>query len=474
MSSESESAEAVVALSQTSQIVLIAAGTIFAISVSYFIYVVLGCLRSVGRALASSSSTKAKAKPSKQQPTKAKGSDSDAEPAPAAPGRDRGPDLKTLIKAEKVAAKKKSTPKEDHLASHELWVNTLKDHGDTVHSLAWSRDGSMLATACEDMTLRLFDLSEDVGAKNQKFKRIRTPRIPVGVGFGDTPTNLAALLRGAPDAQAALFAPPAPGSDAYKPASDAAPYEMAWTVTNLHGKETSLAGALVSVPAEAAVGRRGFIVALSAKREGKGREVAMFEPNALANHDLAVSPRDGRFVAAATFSSDVKIWEMKYSREGEFRGLIKVMNLSGHRSQVACVALSFDNTRAATAGKDGMLKIWNIDVRYELSEDPKLVLSIPMPLPEGRVYQHLAFGPPGSDLLAASYEGTISLLSLRTGELLERIAAHDGPVTAMRWCPLPRKLPPPPNSEGAAGGVGFVLASASRDKRVRLWRAPKA
>ncbi len=31
-------------------------------------------------------------------------------------------------------------------------------------------------------------------------------------------------------------------------------------------------------------------------------------------------------------------------------------------------------------------------------------LQIPMPLPEGRVYSHLAFGPPGSDLLAASYE----------------------------------------------------------------------
>jgi hypothetical protein len=51
----------------------------------------------------------------------------------------------------------------------------------------------------------------------------------------------------------------------------------------------------------------------------QGREVAIFEPNALANHDLAVS-NDGRFIAAATFSSDVKIWEMKYTREGEFRG----------------------------------------------------------------------------------------------------------------------------------------------------------
>lgn len=51
----------------------------------------------------------------------------------------------------------------------------------------------------------------------------------------------------------------------------------------------------------------------------QGRELGVFEPNALANHDLALSA-DGRFIAVASFSADVKVWEMKYTREGEFRG----------------------------------------------------------------------------------------------------------------------------------------------------------
>lgn len=42
---------------------------------------------------------------------------------------------------------------------------------------------------------------------------------------------------------------------------------------------------------------------------------------------------------------------------GRDAGLIKAMNLSGHKSQVACVALSSDNRRAATASKDGILKV---------------------------------------------------------------------------------------------------------------------
>ncbi len=60
------------------------------------------------------------------------------------------------------------------------------------------------------------------------------------------------------------------------------------------------------------------------------------------------------------------------------------------------------------------------------------------------------------------------LLSLSTGELLERIEAHDSTITTIRWCPLPRQV----GSE-AGGGVAFVFATASRDKRVRVWRAPK-
>lgn len=37
----------------------------------------------------------------------------------------------------------------------------------------------------------------------------------------------------------------------------------------MFGKETALPGALASVPSDAAVGRRGFIVALSNKKNGK-------------------------------------------------------------------------------------------------------------------------------------------------------------------------------------------------------------
>ena len=52
------------------------------------------------------------------------------------------------------------------------------------------------------------------------------------------------------------------------------------------------------------------------------------------------------------------------------------MDLKGHRSQIMTAAFSPDNKRAVTASKDLTLRIWNIDVRYSLSEDPKTLLNV--------------------------------------------------------------------------------------------------
>jgi hypothetical protein len=52
------------------------------------------------------------------------------------------------------------------------------------------------------------------------------------------------------------------------------------------------------------------------------------------------------------------------------------MELKGHKSQVMAVAFSPDSKRCVTASKDGTLRIWNIDVRYQLEEDPKTLLVV--------------------------------------------------------------------------------------------------
>ncbi len=69
-------------------------------------------------------------------------------------------------------------------------------HGDVVLGISWSADGQQLATACEDLYVRVFDVS-DITNREPKFRRIKTARTPVGAGFADARgDNISVVMRG--------------------------------------------------------------------------------------------------------------------------------------------------------------------------------------------------------------------------------------------------------------------------------------
>lgn len=54
--------------------------------------------------------------------------------------------------------------------------------------------------------------------------------------------------------------------------------------------------------------------------------------------------------------------------------VVKVnLNLKAHSKGVTCLAFASDSSRAVTASKDGTWAVWNLQVRYHLNEDPKLL-----------------------------------------------------------------------------------------------------
>lgn len=106
-----------------------------------------------------------------------------------------------------------------------------------------------------------------------------------------------------------------------------------------------------------------------------GSVLASIQTNGLVNHGAAMSG-DGRFVAAATFTADVKVHEIQRDRSLAFTGAPKVFELKGHTSQVTALAFSADGTRAVTASKDGTWRVWKLDVRYTLNEDPKCLHTV--------------------------------------------------------------------------------------------------
>ena len=71
----------------------------------------------------------------------------------------------------------------------------LQGHTDHVGGLAFSADGSSLATACEDRVVRLFKLN-DVAAKNLTFMKHNMTSTPVDVAFGSASNFLAVTSQG--------------------------------------------------------------------------------------------------------------------------------------------------------------------------------------------------------------------------------------------------------------------------------------
>lgn len=59
------------------------------------------------------------------------------------------------------------------------------------------------------------------------------------------------------------------------------------------------------------------------------------------------------------FTPDVKVWEVLFTKSGDFDRVIRAFDLSGHRAGVHDFAFSGDSSRMATISKDGSWKVFD-------------------------------------------------------------------------------------------------------------------
>ncbi|KAI3866711.1 hypothetical protein MKX03_006559 [Papaver bracteatum] len=77
----------------------------------------------------------------------------------------------------------------------------------------------------------------------------------------------------------------------------------------------------------------------------------------------------GRFIAAAAFTADVKVWEIVCSKDGSVKEVAAVMQLKGHKSAVTWLCFSPNSEQIITASKDGTIRIWNINGTIKCMHD---------------------------------------------------------------------------------------------------------
>ena len=151
--------------------------------------------------------------------------------------------------------------------------------------------------------------------------------------------------------------------------------------------------------------------------------------------------RDGATLVTAGGESllyrpgDVVVWKADGAKLGD---------LAGHPTAVWAVKVSKDGKLAATAGYDGLVKLWDLPAR---------TLKADLKKHKGWV-RSLDFSPDGTMLATAGEDGTVVLWNTAEGKEIKSIAAHGGPVTAVGFSP-----------------DGATIATGGGDKLVKLWDA---
>ncbi|KAL7158542.1 hypothetical protein ABFS83_02G150900 [Erythranthe nasuta] len=373
--------------------------------------------------------------------------------------------------AKKPHHKSHAADKDANKKHHHLDLNTLKGHGDAVTGLCFSTDARSLATACGDGIIRVFKL-DDASSKSFKFLRINLPAggHPTALAIADDASSVVVASRTLSGSSLYMYGEEKPKADADQKSKLPLP-EIKWEHHKVHDKKEII----TLVGTKATYGSAdGSTIILSCSEgtdiilwQGKsGKTLGNVDTNQLKNTMASVSP-NGRFIAAAAFTADVKVWEIVYSKDGSVKEIVKAMQLKGHKSAVTWLCFTPNSEQIITASKDGSIRIWNINVRYHLDEDPKTLKVFPIPLKDAKGtslhYDRLSLSPDGK-ILAATHGTTLQWLCAETGQVLDTAEkAHDGEITDMKWAPT---TIPMENKRVV------VLATSSTDKKVKMWAAP--
>ncbi len=283
-------------------------------------------------------------------------------------------------------------------------LTTLPGHEWGVISVAFSPDGSLLASLGEDGTVKLWDVKTDV--------------------------ELAPLQMPSEGVTSVAFSPD--GSRLATGGHDVKLWDLVSgeELTTFKGHSSKVNSVAFSPDgSRLATGSGDQTVKFWDVETGK--ELARLQGHSNLVTSVAFSP-DGSRLASASADQTVKLWNIATGKE--------LASLEGHSSFVSCVVLSPDGSCLASGGHN--VKLWDVATGKELAslkEHSSIVTSV-------------AFSPDGSRLASGLADATVKLWDVASGKELDTLEGHSDGVTSVAFSPDGRRL-----------------ASGASDKIVKLW-----
>ncbi|KAH9185382.1 hypothetical protein AeNC1_012642 [Aphanomyces euteiches] len=323
-----------------------------------------------------------------------------------------------------------SHPKAKPLPEHALLAHVLKGHTGAVTGACFSSNGRFIATTSTDRTVRL-TLRESLGSKNPVFRTINIPYdYATTCSFSSDGKTLAIVTADGQTVQ--LFS-----KFKAKP-------EMTHSVHIGHDVQSLLLNDIGD----------DWMTILSVGKDQDtnvkcwntlGDLLQTTSINQIENFH-GVQSRDNRFIAIAAFTPEVKIYEIKRTKDGKFDKLTKVMALQGHKSGVLDVA--FDGTAQFAWGNQ-----W-YGVRYKLEEDPKCIRTFT----SDQVYSAVDITANGK-VIALAHGTAVTFLKTENMQVVAEIPnAQEDAITRVEFDALGEEL----------------LVQGSGSRIVKVYHTPKS
>ena len=283
-------------------------------------------------------------------------------------------------------------------------------HQEAITSIAFSRDGTRLATSSVDDTAKVWDL---------------------GMGV-----ELNALVGHTGDVNGVSFHP----SGMYVATASIDQTAKIWdlatgmAITNLSGHNEPVLDVNFSIDGTllATASADGTAILWDAQT---GDDLITFRGHSGSVHSVDFD-YNGLYLATGGEDATARIWDIKTGEE--------FLILEGHKAPIYRINFSPDLDRLTTYSLDGSIKLWNI--RPEGNREWLTLLA------HSEVVFDVAYSPDGKRLATASWDGSAILWSAILGSKHFVLDGHSAEVTAVDFSP-----------------DGHRLATSSFDGTVKLW-----